>query len=237
MALEQQESRRDNPRNVRAGIQNKKEEIMKLLKVQGKGSASVAPDRVVLSFDIRAKKRDYGACVENLNHRTAILRKNVAAVIGDEETLKTTDFQVGTDTKYDGGHYIFIGYKAAHSLMVEVPMDTDLLNRVLHAIAKGESGAEIDLTFTVSDQDGLKKRVLENAVHKAKTNAQILADAAGVKLGALQQIDYGWSEVHIMEESANMICEMPDMDMYSKPDITPDDVSAKDSVTLVYAIE
>ena len=69
----------------------------------------------------------------------------------------------------------------------------------------------------------------------AKTNAQTLAAAAGVTLGSLQQIDYGWAEVRIYEQDANLSCPGPEA-LAAEADIDPQDVKAEDTVTLVYEV-
>lgn len=114
-------------------------------------------------------------------------------------------------------------------------MDKKLLNRVLRHVAQGHSGAEIRLTFSVKDKDGLRKRVLAEAVRTAKENAEALAAAAGMTLGKLQQIDYGWAEVRIYDREASMLCEGPSPAPPAyEADIEPEDVVAEDKVTLVY---
>jgi len=47
---------------------------------------------------------------------------------------------------------------------------------------------------------------------------------------------YGWAEVRIHEYGSRMVMEDALMAI-SPPDIDPEDVSAEDSVTLVYEIE
>ena len=82
----------------------------------------------------------------------------------------------------------------------------------------------------------MRKKVLTQAVKTAKENAETLASAAGVNLGKLVRMHYGWAEVHIYDREASMVCEgpvMPDLDA----DIEPEDVRAEDNVTLVYEIE
>ena len=57
-----------------------------------------------------------------------------------------------------------------------------------------------------------------------------------MELGKLMQMDYGWAEVRIFDQNADMVCDAiagpSDLDI----DIQPKDVSAKDNVTLVYEI-
>ena len=120
-------------------------------------------------------------------------------------------------------------------MQIELPSDKGLLNKVLMQVAKGHSGAEISLSFSVKDKDGLRQRVITQAVQTAKENAETLASAAGVTLGKLQEINYGCVEVRIYEQELRMPCPSAVEDM-AEPDIEPADINAEDSVTLVYEI-
>jgi uncharacterized protein YggE len=211
---------------------------MRILKVQGKGRVNVEPDLVTLSFQIESKEVDYAECLLALNTHTEDVRTSITAVGLDRTALKTTAFAVRYDREYVDGKSVFVGYCAYHHLHIELPVDKALLNRVLRKIAKGHSGAEIKLTFSVKDKAALRKLVLADAVQTAKDNAATLAAAAGVTLGKLQQIDYGWAEVRIYDRDASMICDgvaEPIAPEY-EPDIEPEDVAAEDNVTLVYEI-
>ena len=208
---------------------------MRLLKVQGKGHVSIEPDMVTVSFDVETKVRDYEECLRTLNSRAEDLRQSMIAS-GLETRLKTSAFNVRVETQYKGGQHIFVGYAASHRMQIELPVDKTLLNKVLGHVAKGHSGAEIKLAFSVRDKDSLRKRVLTAAVQVAKENAETLASAAGLKLGKLMQMDYGWAEVRIYDQESVMVCEGSVMEDYNA-DIEPEDVGADDSVTLVYEIE
>jgi uncharacterized protein YggE len=162
---------------------------MRLLKVQGKGRVNVEPDLVVLSFGVETKARDYAECLQDLNARAEDLRSSMTVGGLDRAKLKTSAFNVRVETQYTGGRHVFAGYCASHNMTIELPVDKELLNRTLRHIAHGHSGAEITLAFSVKDKDALRKRVLMEAVRTAKVNAEILASAAGMCLGKLQQID------------------------------------------------
>ncbi len=209
---------------------------MGLLKVQGKGHVNIEPDLVTLSFDVEARAKDYEESLRNLNSRADDLRGSITTAGLDRTTLKTSAFSVRVETQYKAGKHIFQGYAASHRMKIELPVDKTLLATVLRLVAQGHSGAEISLTFSVKDKDALRKRVLTQAVQAAKENAETLAKAAGVKLGKLIQMDYGWAEVRIYEREASMLCEMSAEPPQSQADIEPEDVTAEDNVTLVYEI-
>jgi uncharacterized protein YggE len=109
---------------------------MGAITVKGRGYVSAQPDVVTLSFDIGTKARDYAECVDGLTGRTAALRQDLAAAGADCAELKTTDFSVNVAYRYDKSRYHFDGYSASHRMEIELPVDKDMLNRVLGAVAK-----------------------------------------------------------------------------------------------------
>jgi uncharacterized protein YggE len=208
---------------------------MRTLKVQGKGHVSTEPDMVTLSFDVEVRAWEYEECLSLLNERAEDLRQSMVESGLEKTQLKTSSFRVRVDTRYEEGQHIFNGYVASHRMWIKFPLDKVLLNEVLHHVAEGHSGAEIDLSFSVKDEDALRKRVLSQAVQAARENAEVLASAGGFRLGKLVQMDYGWSEVRIYNHEESFLCE-DSSPLLCRADIEPEDVRAGDSVTLVYEI-
>ena len=69
---------------------------------------------------------------------------------------------------------------------------------------------------------------------QAKDNAQTLSQSAGVQLGEILRIDYGWTEVRFEERVMSYdSAEMPTSPM---PDIEPAEMTASDNVTVVWKI-
>jgi uncharacterized protein YggE len=213
---------------------------MRILKVQGKGRVNAEPDLITLSFGVETKAKDYEDCLRSLNARTEGLRASMTVAEIDRTELKTTNFNVRVETHRNSktGQYIFEGYRASHNLQIELPVDKQLLNQLIRCVSQSNSGAEIDLAFSVKDKDSLRKRALTEAVKVAKQNAETLATAAGEILGKLQQIDYGWSEVRFSNRVASMVCESyaSSPPMGYGADIEPQDIVAEDNVTLIYEI-
>jgi uncharacterized protein YggE len=209
---------------------------MRVIKVQGKGRVTAQPDIVVLTFDVEEKAREYSECINNLNQRTAALRADIESVGRRQNELRTSNFSIRVDHKYKNGRHVFDGYLGSHTLHIELPAEKDLLNKVLGQIARGHSGAEVKLTFTVRDKEGIKQAALREAVRTAQNNARMLAEAASVKLGQIQEDNYGWTEIRVHDRHASMVCEAAPLPVAYEPDIEPEDVFAEDNVTLVYEI-
>ncbi len=207
---------------------------MRVLKVRGKGEVSSSPDWVILKFDVESESMSYEMCLQMLEKRTEDLRAGIDAAGLRRAQLKTKDFRVDTKTRYVDGEHIFAGYRALHRMLIEFPMDNMLLNKVLGLVSEGFSGAEIGIDFTVKDKEAVRKKALANAVKTARKNAEILAEAAGAKLGSLLQIDYGVVEINVTRGDYNVLMEES---VSFSPDFQPRDVRTEDTVNLVYEIK
>jgi len=205
------------------------------LRVRGKSLVSAEPDLVILSFTVKVFDKEYDNCIQNLNKKVEYLRQNIVACGLNRKDLKTSDFNVYVKTKEDvyTNSYKTVGYEAYHELHIELPMDRELLNKVLEYVAKGHSGTMIDISFSVSETDSVKKRAMIEAVQNAKENAKILASEAGVKLGRIIRIDHGFTEIRVSERRYRALCEQsPSYNV----DIEPMDLGYEDVVTITYEI-
>ena len=208
---------------------------MNIIRVQGKGRVEADPDQVSLSFQLESRSPHYAACVEELHGATEALRQEILDAGLTGEHLKTRRFTVQTLYRTDcRDRRVFDAYEASHDLVITFPFRQDLLGRVLAQVGQGQSGAQVNVTFSLADSEGLRQRVLARAVEEARSNARTLAAAAGLKLGEILPIDYGSVEVHIRESEHRF--ELCSLSARSTFGITPEAVSLEDTVTLVYAI-
>ncbi|MFN7140151.1 MAG: SIMPL domain-containing protein, partial [Limisphaerales bacterium] len=96
-------------------------------------------------------------------------------------------------------------------------------------------GAEFHVRFDVKDRNEVKNRAIAAAVENAKARATVLAEAAGVSVGRILNISYGFEEVRISSDVEFQLSapEAPDFD---GPDLDAQDLIAKDHVTITCAI-
>jgi uncharacterized protein YggE len=207
----------------------------RVIRVQGEGKVSVEPDLAVLTFSVQVKHPEYAGCSNALNANVARLRRDLAACGIESARVKTMNLNIAVDTAYEEGRTKFVGFQASHTLRVEIPADKDLLNRVFLAIAQGNSDAQVQIAFSVKDQAALLRQSLEQAVKTATENAQILARAANVKLGALLEMNYGETSVRVYEQR-EMLMAQSVAGGAAPVDIEPENVRAENTVTLVWEI-
>ena len=206
------------------------------IRVTGKGTVRLRPDLTRLTLTLQGTDEDYGAILKRSAEDTETLRGALGPLGFAADALKTLQFNV------DKGVYRnrFVGYQFQHTLKLEFPIDGDLLGRTLYALAHCGARPEFRISYALTDPESAKNALLSQAVKDARAKAEALTAAAGVKLGALQSIDYALGEPDLevrpmrkMVMAANGGAESAaSYDM----NIDPDDISVSDSVTVLWEI-
>lgn len=203
-----------------------------LIRVQGHGSVSSVPDTIILGLDLNSEDEDYDKVIADASRRLELLTQAIAKTGLSPELLRTESFNVGVERDYDAGHYTFRAYSVKHSLSLRIPFDQAKLGNVFAAVTRSKARANLSLSFTVSDPEGVKSRVLEAAVKNARSRAEIIASAAGLKLGAIQGIEYGHTVITVSSPPLmfSEACASPAMD------INPADIESDDTVLVVWEL-
>jgi len=167
-----------------------------VIRVQGRGKLRTDPDLTVLGFQVRGRSTDYADAVERAALEVEAIRGAIQGRGIARTALKTVRFGVGREEEWDPKHErrLFQGFAAVHALRLELPRTADA-GAVLDAIADTAPGAQVQVTFELADPDAFRQRLLAAAVAAALQNAATIAGAAGVRLGPIAGIEYGWTDV------------------------------------------
>jgi uncharacterized protein YggE len=131
--------------------------------------------------------------LQALNRNSSVARNVVNAVkaqgipAADIRTETVSLNRVRVKRKH---HPARVFYRAANRVVVtvrQIPLVAPVIDRAVAAGATGVSG----LDFSTSKEDDLYLQALASAFDKAKAKAQLLANRAGVVLGAPLQIEEG----------------------------------------------
>ncbi len=161
--------------------------------VTGHGEASARPDLAYADFTVlRAGKTAREALDAANTGMTAVLEGMKAEGIEDRD-LRTAGFSINPQYRYDQNQDgtqkppELVGYEVRNSLTVRVRA-VDKIGAILDkAVSLGANeGGSIRFDFT--DPEGLRGAARRSAVADARAAAEILAEAAGVKLGRVLDI-------------------------------------------------
>jgi len=209
--------------------------------VKGIGKVSAAPDLLIIEMALESKRMDYEETMQQATEKTDSLRAAIESAGHDGKELKTESFYINTryeSYRESGGHkQRFAGYVCNHRLKLEFDLDMKKLGLTLGAIAGCKATPDFSINFSVKDPGAVSEQLLANAVENAKTKAEILAESAGVKLGAIQRIDYNWGELQLYSNtSMDVMCCAETSGSYDMG-IEPEDIDVSDNVTVVWEMD
>lgn len=154
----------------------------------GTGEATVIPDRatLILAVETRAQTASVAGAA---NVR---LQQNViAAVVGKGvpgEQIKTTGYNLYPNERHSPeGQRTLIGYIARNSIVVSLER-IDQVGRVIDAALGAGANVVSNLQLHSSKYEEARRTALQEAVRKAKADAQALAEAAGGTLGSVLEL-------------------------------------------------
>ena len=221
---------------------------MAVITVKGTGRVSAAPDEIVLTLAVEGRDKQYDAAVSKADEESAALNQAVMEAGFPEDELKTMNYQVRTE--YEGvrdadGNYRneFSAYVCRYDLKLAFPLNIEKLRELLSGISSCGAKPELYIRFGLHDPEAMREALLQETADNARRKAEVLAKAAGAKLGALVSINY-----HVTDRefySASSYAEEASMDsgaprMMAKNAamgrFVPDDIDASDEASFTWEL-
>ncbi len=207
------------------------------IKVNGQKRISIPPDIIRINMALITVRPTYEEAISAANIALNDLRECLNTVGFSKDEIKTTDFRVNTkydNVKDENGNYkrVFVGYEVENRLRIEFEQNPVKLARVLNAIATCKANPEFFITYGIKNDSEIKNMLLIGAINDAKEKAEIMAAAAGVRLGKILNIEYGQSSVEAFNG-------LPVLAKASGPylDLEPENLQGEANVTVVWRIE
>lgn len=212
--------------------------------VTGIGRVTARPDTVIISMTKESQDKDYDRAMQIEGDGIADIVHYLTEAKFHKDMIKTTDFNVRTEyenLKDRSGNYrrAFKYYVVSQKLILEFPIDTKQLSLALTAISKSQTYPQLSISFAVKDATAINEEMLRSATANAKRKAEVLCDAAGVKLGDLVSINYSWGDLNIYSDTNYDLAKdcLADPMTVRAIDIEPDDIDIRDTATFVWEIE
>ena len=215
-----------------------------IITVTGKGKISLPPDTVQINIAVEIICDTYEETMGASAAAITEIRDALKQGAFKKEDLKTRRFRV--DLEYesykenDNYKRRFVGYKCNHDLKIEFSSNGGRLARVLYLIARCPINPELSIKYKINDMEEAKNQLLAKAVSDSKVKAEVLTNAAGVKLGKVVNINYSWGEMNIysqpMSYNKDCFCNEVESDYESSVDIEPEDLDITDTVTVTWEI-
>lgn len=160
--------------------------------VSGRGEASGAPDMATLSIGVESEGPTAADALRQngVQMNATIDRLKQSGVA--EKDMQTQNLSVSPRYQYDnnGAPPKIAGYVATNMLSVKL-RDLGKAGAIIDAAVKDGANSLGGLSFGFADTGALEDEARKDAVADAKSKAAILAEAAGVTLGPILQIQEG----------------------------------------------
>ncbi len=160
--------------------------------VSASEEVDVAPDRAHLTVAVETRGRTSQlASQENARLATAILEAIRRAGIAAAQ-VRTVGLTVNPEYRYPegGGRPAVVGYQAQNSVRVEI-RDLSKVGAVVDATLAAGATNLSGPYFTLANPDSARREALATAVSRAQADAQVMARAAGQKLGVVLELSSG----------------------------------------------
>jgi hypothetical protein len=161
--------------------------------VGGTGSVTSVPDRASFSFTVETRGRTATAALAANNADAAAVIAAVKNAGVPPADIQTSQVSLSQQTSQDGT--TIVGYIASNTITAKTDLARSgkVVDAAVGAGATGFGGPMLSR----SDEPDLYRQALAKAVDDAKRKAQALADAADLKLGAVQSVTEGAAAVPI----------------------------------------
>jgi uncharacterized protein YggE len=159
------------------------------IRVTGDAQVTAKPDRVQIDIGVSTRaESSQEAATQNAKQVDAVLAA-VKKSGGPTAVLKTVNYSLSPSYRYQNGHEPQItGYSASN--LVQVTLD-DLarISNVIDAAAQAGANQVQGIQFTLRDQDGVRAEALRKAAARARTDADVLAGALGLKVVRILSVE------------------------------------------------
>ncbi|MEX6505892.1 SIMPL domain-containing protein [Jiella sp. M17.18] len=165
----------------------------RVLVVEGTGEASAKPDRARLEFTVLRNGETARAALDEANRAMQSVIDGMRSLGAGDKDLQTAGFTINPQYRYDNGKDgqqkppEIVGYEVRNSLTVTVRDIAKVGAFLDKAVSLGVNQGG-DITFDLSDPKAVRDAARKKAVADARSTAEVLAEAAGVKLGLVREI-------------------------------------------------
>ncbi len=173
-----------------ATINQAAQPVVRTLNVNGLGASYLTPDIAYINIGVHNEGATASEVVEANKAQTNAVIDAIKKAGVDKKDIRTTNFSIYPSQQYSPeGTVTGTIYMVDNTVYVTV-RDLDGLGSLLDDTISAGANSINSIQFDVADKTAAVKDARAKGVEDAKTQAQELADAAGVTLGEIQNISF-----------------------------------------------
>lgn len=158
--------------------------------VTGNGETQVSADTAIVSLGVSARDKDVLKAQQEVNRVIAAIRESLIAKGVAEENINTDYMNIYAIYDYNEDQEQIKAYNASSTLAIKVTKMDDVGAVIDEAFAAGANTLN-GITFSASNTDEARSESMKAAVAEARAKAEVLAEAAGMKITGIKEISEG----------------------------------------------
>lgn len=173
------------------------------VRTSGEATVTVKPDRAQIDVGVVTQADTSQAAVQQNAQKLEATLTRLRQLLGAGADIKTISYSVTPNYRYPqgGGEPTITGYTATNIVRVTLD-DLTKVGSVIDNAVLGGSNRIQNLRFMLKDEAPVKAQALREAAVKARTSANALADALGLRVVRVLSVAEGGSPVVPMREVA-----------------------------------
>ena len=204
------------------------------ISVSANATLEVAPDTAVISFDVNGRGRTAAEATNAAASKMDNVQRNLLGcnILGSDIT--TTSYTLYPDTDIKGK---ITGYTASNSVRIKLK-DIAKLGPVIDKISAAGVDTINNISFSASNRELYRNRLLAQAVENARQQAAVVANAGGRTLGKLLSANISTYSGGMGRSYGNMkLMAASDRAVAPETSISAQEITIKASVDTVFAME
>lgn len=209
------------------------EDLARVLTVTGTGEVARAPDMSVIRVGVVAQDKSASTALSRTSEAMVRMQQRLAEQGIEARDIQTTQLSLtpvyentsGTRTRK------IIAFEAMNAVLVRV-RDLPSTGAVLGTLVEDGANRIDGISFTLQDSQESMDEARRRAVADARRKAEVLADAAGVELGALRDLREAGGGA-----PRPMMMERMAMDAAASVPTAEGEISLSATVTMVYELK
>jgi hypothetical protein len=158
------------------------------ISVTSTGTVKAMPDKAEFDVVVQFSDREAGNAAARTADTVSALQKALRTVGIPATDATTLNYSLRPEWSWSSGKNVFKGYIARHVIRVSVS-DLRQTGAAVDAAVRSGAGEVGEMRFVSSRYENLRKSALELAVRTARGDAEVMARAAGGRLGSLLELN------------------------------------------------
>ena len=160
-----------------------------VIKTVGQATAGAEADFADFFFSVVTYGEDAGEAASANAQRTRAVIDALSKRLGDDSDIQTTGYAIHPNRKYSKrGPEEVTGYSIVNSLRATVKV-IDELGEVLDVVTTAGADKIDSVQFRTAEPGKLRSRAFQNAVEDARSKAEAIAEALGLRLVRIVSLD------------------------------------------------